>query len=41
MEMNQVLLNLNEILRYPITTIKYIIEEVFFINGNFIIIYTI
>lgn len=41
MEVHRVLLNLNEVLIYPITTIKYIIEEVFFINGNFMIIYTI
>ena len=35
MEVHRVLLNLNEVLIYPITTIKYIIEEVFFINEIF------
>lgn len=30
MEIEMVMLNLNAVLNYPITIIKYIIEEVFF-----------
>jgi hypothetical protein len=41
MEIEMLMLNLNAVLNYSIAVIEYVIEEVFFINGNLMIVYSI
>ena len=35
------MVNLNAVLNYSIAVIEYVIEEIFFINGNLMIVYSI